>query len=290
MTLLFHHVKWLVDRLDPPCATCPAEVFPTRFGEMEQAVRTLLAEEKGFHVHVARKKTEWTITAHKGIWSGFAVICTPMYGAESFHPTEFSVRVRLDCVSLNLFVYPLLILYVLLIGLAWGAQLLGWRHLPGPGLMAFLAAVLVILAAMMMGVLIGLSQKIAGNYARMMAQLAEIKQLACTVLAAGAAPSDVAKRSARRFRLVLGGLLAFLGTVSFAGGCVLIGGGLFNWNVLLAGQGNGALVLGGMLVYEGALLFFLTYLCWRRPRATQNPPLPGLDTPSSALTASKPQS
>lgn len=263
MKLLFQQAKWLVDRLDPPCATCPAEAFPARFGEMEQAMRTLLPEENGFHVHVARKSTEWAIVAHKGIWLGFAVTCTPRVDAESFSPTEFSVRVRLDCVSLNWFVYPLMILYLLLIGLAWGAEFLGWKQLPGPGLMAFLAAVLVILAAMMMGLLIGFSQKITGNYARMMAQLAEIKQLACTVLAAGAPPSDAAKKSARRFRLVLGGLLGIAGIASVTAGCFL-----------LAGQGNGALILGGMMVLEGAVLFFLTYACWRRPRAAQNPPLP----------------
>jgi len=66
MKLLFLQAKWLLDRLEPPCANCPIEAFPTRFGEMEQAVRRFLPEKDGFHVHVVRKNTEWSIVAHKG--------------------------------------------------------------------------------------------------------------------------------------------------------------------------------------------------------------------------------
>ncbi len=263
MRLVFLQVNWLINRLDPPCATCPAEVFPARFAEMEQAVQKLLPQEGGFNVHVVRKNTEWSIVAHRGIWSGYAVICSPRSAAESFHPTEVLVRVRLDSVVLNLFVYPLLALYLLLIGLSWGDQLLGWGRLPGPGLMAFLGAVVVIVASMMMGALIGVSKKITGDFAPMMAQMAEIKQLACTVLAAGAPPSEVVRRSARRFRLILGSLLCLLGIGSIAVGCIL-----------LARHGNQALVLGGPLFLEGAIFFFLTYACWRRPAEARNPSPP----------------
>jgi hypothetical protein len=192
------------------------------------------------------------------MWSGFKVICTPVYGSQSFSPTEYFVRVRLDWFSMNLFIYLILVLYVLLIALAWVAQIMGWGQVPGPGKMAFLAAGLVILAAMILGTFVGTFQKIIGNHARMMAQCAELKNLTHRLPAPEQALSKEVKKS-RRFRLLLGGLLALLGISAIATGCWHVGA------VVFAGQGNDALLPGGLLFLEGSLLFFLTWACWRRP-------------------------
>jgi hypothetical protein len=108
--------------------------------------------------------------------------------------------------------------YALLVGLAWCGQHLGWGFLPGPGLMALLAGVAAILASMSVGSAIGIYQMIAGTRARMLAQLAEVRELTRAVLAAGEPLSPVVIRNARRFRLVLGALLTLFATACLVAG------------------------------------------------------------------------
>jgi hypothetical protein len=184
MKLAFLLAGRIFESIVLPCGTCPAEAFPTRFGELEQALRARLPEAKGYRFHVARKKAGWTIAAHRGIWSGYAVVCTPIYGRDSYNATGFSVRVRPDGLYNHLSVFLLFGLYFLAIGLAWCAQLLGWVQMPGPGMTGILAAVAVILILMIGGTVHGLVLKATGTHGRVMAQLVEIRQLACEVLAA----------------------------------------------------------------------------------------------------------
>lgn len=121
----------------PPWAVCPAESFPDRFSELEQRLRATYSPQTGFRIRVCRKKDTWAVYGRKGIGSGFAILCTPLYERESFTPTRVSVWVREHSLATLLFRYLLIALVFLLPMLVPFTRFLAPRLISNPVLLAF---------------------------------------------------------------------------------------------------------------------------------------------------------
>jgi hypothetical protein len=298
MKLVFSILGWLHHRLSPPCAVCAAEAFPRRFAELEQALRTAYPAEKGFSVRVSKGKDSWAIYARQGLCSGFAVECAPIAEAKSFSPTRVSVRV---CIHSPVFVpaaYLLIALYFSLIALAGVAPLLGWGQLPGPALMALWAALGLIACGCLLGCAQGIYLLATGNYRRLMGQLAEVREVARSVLAADDQAYWSEKVRAQRFRRVLGGFLICFGLIGLGGGCLSLWEWWFWWDnpgraqlarqrerlEMMERMRTGDLVVGSCLLYLAAVIFVLAYACLRRG-ATEKPPNPLMVSPVNRRTA-----
>jgi hypothetical protein len=262
MNPLFSVVAQLLQRLQPPCAICSAESFPRQFAALEQALRTAYPAEKGFRVRVTRSNNSWALYACRGFWAGFAVKCTPVAEAESFSPARVSVRVSHFSRVFSPAALLLLALYFSLIGLAWFAQFVGLGQMPGPGLIALLGALGVIVGMMLVGTALGSYWRATGQYPRLEAQLDDVRGVVRSVLSADSQALFTECVKAQRFRRVLGSFLVCFGLLAMGLSCIF----LWQW-----WSRTGDLTPSGFLLLMAALLGFmaadlgfLAYMCLRQ--------------------------
>jgi hypothetical protein len=275
----------LVERLfgAPPWATCPAESFEERFAELEQRLRAAYPEEKGFHTRVTRKKGSWVAYVRNGLWSGFAVHCEPVYGAESFAPTGVSVWVGAYSRGLHLALYLLVALTSApLIALA---KFLVPRLVTNPVvLLAFWPLFLLALLALfpLLATLLAATERSL----RGKVQLEDVRALVRSVLTADDRVLLPETAWARRLQGVLPGVIVVMGLTALAFG----GGALWEWwsfwddpvNSEMAQSGyletmqNARavyLVFGTVLSLLGVLIFW-GYALMRHVAAQQPPSQP----------------
>jgi hypothetical protein len=287
----FTMVQLLLGNL--PWAVCPAESFSCRFAEVEQRLRALYPREKGFRIRVSRKRDLWAVYARKGLGSGVAVHCAPVYEAESFSPTRVSVQVGKYSLATLSFRYLLMAL-VLLLPMLWQlVRFLAPRLLTDPILMAF-SPLLFLFALLCLWLLLCLVGWAAEHFLHKEPQLEEVRELVRSVLAADDQVPLPERVLARHSQRALGALGFCVGLIALGIGCWVLWDWWFFWddplNIEMARTGVSSetlhlmrtpnLVFGAVLLPLAIVLFGLCALS--RQGATDKSPNKPLQTTGAA--------
>jgi hypothetical protein len=284
MSTLFSVVGKLLDQLQPPCAICAAESFPLEFAALEQALRTAYPAEKGFSIRVTRSHGLWAFYGSHGPYAGFSVQCRPVPEAASFSPTRVSVRVsHYSSIQLPA-AYLLSAVYFSLIGLAWLAPFVGWGGMPGPGPVALVSALGVIIAVMLGGTALGFYMRATGAYPRLAAQLDDVRSVVHSVLSVDDQAHFSERVKAHQFRRFLGWLFLGFGLLALGLSCMFLWHWWFFWDDpgrvraahgqlrdLLETARTWDLTFGGLFVLPAAPFGYLAY-AWLRQPAPEKPP------------------
>ena len=202
---------------DPPWAVCPTESFAERFAEFERRLRAAYPAEQGFKIRASRKKDSWVVYARKGLCSGFAVACVPLYEGESFSPTRVSVSVGTYSRALHLGLYAL-VAVLFSSAVVPLVKLLGPRLFPDPFVLMFLFPWYFVAVAglfLLIATLLGAGERFWWREAH----LDEVRALARAVLAADDRVPLPERTRAQRFQRVVQGLLVGVGLVTLAVAC-----------------------------------------------------------------------
>jgi hypothetical protein len=265
----------------PPWAICPAESFAERFAAFEQRVRGAYPAAEGFRTRVSRTKNAWAVYVRKGLYSGFAVNCEPVYEGESFSPARVAVWIGAYARVVHLAIY-LLVALVTSPVLVFLAKILVPRWFANPVVLAASWPVYFLTVA---GLFLLLAAVVGGErFRRGEAYLDDVRALARSVLAAddqGLLPERV---RARRSQRILEWVMVGVGLLALGVG----GWPLWEWwsywddpvNIMAAQNGvrletlqnarTVNLVFGAVLELA-ALMLFCAYALLRR-RETETSP------------------